>query len=371
MSDLHLAYTTTPRLRALLDQWDAAITQEPSISRHPWARISLWPAARSSTVAASTAIEGNSLTLEQVHEVLSGGTVQGSAEDIRDVLNYDSALDLANLMALRPDFEWTQEVFHRLNATILRGLEDDERGEYRTQPVTVGDGAYSPPDHQRVPSLMTQLVEWLRSPQDCHPIVQAGLIHLNVVSIHPWLNGNGRTARVAGSLMFMRCNVSAPELVNVEWAIRADPVRYVTVLQHTHGARYDPERHSATEWLEYFAELSVERLDVENRLSEATANDVGLIAMQLSGAGYSADWYAVLLGARIAPFRTAEMARALGLSTARVRAMVARLCRDGWLTAVDESRARYYTAGPRLLALPLRAPALWERFFWEPQADER
>ncbi len=107
MSDLHLSYGRTPELERLLASWDARIGEEGPTAQHRWADLSLWPAARNATVAGSTAIEGNPLTQAQVGEVLTGGQVEASRADIREVLNYNAALDLANRAALRPDFEWS------------------------------------------------------------------------------------------------------------------------------------------------------------------------------------------------------------------------------------------------------------------------
>lgn len=359
-SSLHLAHQQTARLETLLAQWDREVAAEPPITQHQWTNLALWPAARNATVAASTAIEGNPLTIEQVEQVLTGGQVDAARADIREILNYNAALDLANRAALRPNFEWSEELLRRLNAAVLNGLEDDERGEYRRQAVVVG-GMYWPPDHQSVPSLMADLVDWLGSKQDEHPLVRAGLTHLNVVSIHPWLNGNGRTARVAGSLMLMRCGIGAPELLNIESDIRSDPARYVGVLQETHGERYQPDRHSATAWLEYFAEICVNRLGIRNRLLAAVPADIGLIAMSLDVPGATALWAPILLGARHAPLRTSALAGALGLSQPRVRAMLGAMASAGWLTPIGERRGRRYGPGPRLLELPLRTTELIAR----------
>jgi Fic family protein len=119
----------------------------------------------------------------------------------------------------------SHSTIRRINATIVDGLDEDERGEYRRGPVIVG-GMYEPPDHRWVPGLMRQLVDWLNEASE-HVLIRAGLAHLNVVSIHPWLNGNGRTSRVVGSLSLMRGGIAAPELVNIEAVIRADPDAYV------------------------------------------------------------------------------------------------------------------------------------------------
>jgi Fic family protein len=360
MLELHLGYQNTSRLRELLDSWDAQVAAEGPIVQHRWTDIALWPAARNATVAGSTGIEGNPLTPAQVDEVLSGGRIDASPTDIREVFNYNAALDLANRAALRPDFEWSQELIRRLNAAVLEGLEDDERGEYRRRPVTVG-GVFFPPEHERLPGLMANLVEWLRDGDPQHPLIRAGLTHLNVVSIHPWVNGNGRTARVAGSLMLMRCGIGSPELLNVESEIRANRERYFAVLQETHGSTYAPGEHSATPWLEYFAGICVNRLAIRNRLTAALPGDIGLLFMELQGARGAAEWPAILLGARLAPVRTTRVAASLGLSPGRARAMLREMADAGWLEPIGERRGRRYGPSPRLMELPLRTPQLMER----------
>lgn len=359
MLDLYIAYRLTGRLRDLLDAWDANVGTEDASVQHRWTDLALWPAARNATVAGSTAIEGNPLTPAQVDEVLTGGRVDASRTAIREVLNYNNALDLANRAALRPDFEWSTELIRRLNAAILEGLEDDERGEYRRGPVTVG-GSFHPPEAERLPALMADLVTWLRDPGETHPLILAGLTHLNVVSIHPWLNGNGRTARVAGSLMLMRCGIGSPELLNVEAEIRASRDRYFDVLQETHGLDYAPHDHSATPWLEYFAEICVARLDDRNRLTAAMPHDMGLLLME-TGGGLGPHVPAILLSARMAPIRTTWVADVLALSPGRARALLAQLSRDGWLVPIGERRGRRYGPSQRLMDLPLRTPRLMDR----------
>lgn len=361
MLDLHLAYARTDRLSELLERWDQHVADEAPLSQQRWTDIALWPAARSATVAGSTAIEGNPLTLAQVDEVLSGVGADTRQPDIREVLNYNDALDLANRAALRPDFEWSQELVRRLNAAVMAGLEDDERGEYRHEPVSVG-GIYSPPESRRLPALMGDLVAWLREDDDAHPLIRAGLTHLNVVSIHPWLNGNGRTARVAGSLMLMRCGIGSPELLNIESQIRHSRERYFAVLQETHGPAYDPHEHSATAWLEYFAEVCVDRLAIRNRVAAAVPADVGLLVMELSAERWAApEWALVALSASVGPVRTSRVAEALDLSPARARAILAAMVAAGWLEARGERRGRVYGPGPRLLGLPLRTPGLMDQ----------
>lgn len=358
--DLHLAFQRTPALQASLAAWDQLIADEPAPVLHRWTRLAAWPAARSATVAASTAVEGNQLTPSQVDDVLGGVAVDGRPADIRDVQNYNRALDLANRVALREDFEWSQELIRRLNATVIDGLDDDERGEYRRAPVMVG-GVYEPPDHRWVPGLMRELVSWLNNTASEHLLIAAGLAHLNVVSIHPWLNGNGRTSRVVGSLALMRGGIAAPELVNVESVIRADPEAYVAALQASHGPTYLPDQHSATPWLEYFAGIAVDRLDLRTRLLEAIRSDIGLLTMELDRARMPVDWAPVIVAARNMSIRAAGVSVMLGLSASRSRAILAGCVEAGWLLAIGETRGRRYEAGPRLTTLPLRSVDVVDR----------
>jgi Fic family protein len=360
MVDLHLDYQSTETLSDLLRAWDERIADEGPMALHRWTSLAVWPIARRATVAASTAIEGNLLTNDQVDEVLTGSAVSAHAADIRDVQNYNRTMDLANRVALRDDFEWTQELLRRLNATILDGLEDDERGEYRRQAVVVG-GAYEPPDHRRVPALMASRVEWLQASDGQHTLIQAGLAHLNVVSIHPWLNGNGRASRVVGSLVLMRHGIAAPELVNIESVIRANPDAYVDALQTSHGPTYRPEDHSATPWLEYFAQIAVDRLELRSRLQGAIEADVGLLTLELGAAGLPLNWVPLLLAARLGPLRTSDVAARLNVSTARARAMVSGAATAGWLTPVGERRGRRYRPSDRLATLSLRTPDVMVR----------
>ena len=360
MSDLHIAYRRTTALEDLIHTWDESIAAEGPPVLHRWTNLAVWPSARSATVAGSTGIEGNPLSAEQVDDVLAGDSIGADPADVRDVRNYNAALDVANRAARRPDFEWSQELLRRLNAEILAGLVDDERGEYRHEPVTVG-GIYTPPDHLVVPSLMAELVDWLRDENEDHTLVRAGLAHLNVVSIHPWLNGNGRTSRVVGSLIFMRHGIAAPELVNIESVIRAAPDDYIAVLQETHGPTYQPDRHAATAWLEYFARLSVDRLTLRVRLEAAIQQDIGLLMMELDRADDPLILAPILLSSVITPVRTTALAAPLGLSTPRIRAMLAGAVSAGWLQAEGENRGRRYLPTPRLRSLPLRTPEVMER----------
>jgi hypothetical protein len=160
--------------------------------------------------------------------------------------------------------------------------------------------------------------------------------------------------------MLMRSGIGSPELLNVESEIRANRERYFDVLQETHGPTYQPAEHSATPWLEYFAEICVNRVEIRNRVTAAIPGDIGLLTMELEGSRDTAHWPGVLLSARIAPVRTTQVANMLGLSSGRVRAMLGEMADRGWLVALGERRGRRYGPSERLRSLPLRTPDLLE-----------
>ena len=165
----------------------------------------------------------------------------------------------------------------RRSSPVCRTMSAESIGRGRSRLAA----SFVPPDATRLPALMRELVEWLRADDlRQHTVVRAGLTHLNVVSIHPWTNGNGRTARVAGSLALMRRGISAPELVNIESWIWSHPDAYAAVLQETHGPDYRPDERSATAWLEYFGAICVDRLDLRNRLLAAAQADIGILVIE-------------------------------------------------------------------------------------------
>jgi Fic family protein len=352
---LHLDYWLTPDAEEQLRTWAAAMATEPPLHPIRW-HMYLQHYLRSATVTASTQIEGNPLSLAQVDALLQGEAVDAPLRARREVINYNAALSTATSLALTPSFEWSQAVLRMLNHEILRGDPDDRQGRYREEPVTVA-GFYYPPDHRLVDGLMASLVEWLGQAQD-PPLVRVALLHLNLVAIHPWVNGNGRTARVASSLELMRHGVSAPELVSVEPYLREHQDEYFDRLRTTLGPSYAPDRHPATEWVNYYVGVSVGRLAFETRMEDAWPNDLGCLHDAMQNAGLPLAWVPVLLMAAIAPLRTRIVADQMDRSMPTARAMLARMEREGWLIHRGRTRGASYGPGPRLCALTLRTPEL-------------
>ena len=207
---------------------------------------------------------------------------------------------------------------------------------------------------------MASLVGWLRTP-DVHPLIRTALLHLNLVAIHPWFNGNGRSARILSQLELMRI-VRAPELISIEPELEAQQETYYRRIRETLGSSYAPDRHSATEWIEWYVGLHAARLEEGQRLNHATEHDIVTVLRALERRGDPAEWGPLVHLAAFGPFVTRSIRDAYGNSPAAARALASRLIGAGWLIPVGETRGRHYVGTERIAALGLRGPELLTRW---------
>ncbi|MEO8436986.1 MAG: Fic family protein [Chloroflexota bacterium] len=357
--DLYLSHAITPETQERLDAWSAALAQEAPHEPTRW-HVHFHRYMRSVTVAASTAIEGNPMSAPQVDALLSGETVMAPMHAQQENLNYNRALDLATTFALTPTFLWTETIPRAINSTLLHSLPDDRLGRYRDGPVIVG-GTYQAPSEHVVDRLMGTFIEWLR---DCdeHPLVRVALLHLNLVAIHPFFDGNGRTARILSTLALMRAGVQAPELLTVETYLAARRVEYFQRLSDALGESYQPDRHSATEWIDYYVNVSTGLLDIETRLDEAFPIDLGVIAATLDRLGQPPGWATVLHMAATYPVRSRDIAEVYERSLPWARGLLNQLVTAGWLHQEGRTRASRWLPTPQLMRLDLRFPVLISQF---------
>lgn len=355
---LHLSHRPDPAVRERLDQWDDAVRRDPELDAENWRMFVVWPAARDASVSGSTGIEGNPIGPEQVEEVLAGAAIDADARHIREIVNYNRALTLARDAASRPDFAWSHDLIHLINATVMEGLPRDTHGNYRAGDEDVYVGIFTGPSPLLVQRLMDELVAWLRSPQGDPPLIRSALLHLNLIAIHPFNDGNGRTARILAGMELIRDGIRAPELISIEAYLRRNHEEYVDALRTTLGVGYDPDNHPVTDWLDYYTRISLDRLRARNRVLDALPTDIGVMFSALADAGEPPDWAVPLLAATVSRMRTATLAERTGRSPAAARAELGRMADAGWLVPMGATRGRWYAPGHRLAELPLRVPAL-------------
>jgi Fic family protein len=155
----------------------------------------------------TTHIEGTQLTLEQSTKVLSGERPLGThLDDIQELINYREAFDcLADyLNSGAPVTVGLIREVHKRLAKNVRGNSADP-GEYRkVQNYVVnsstGETIYTPPPAYDISGLMHALVDYINNMREVHPVLVSGIAQFQLVHIHPFLDGNGRTARLLSTL---------------------------------------------------------------------------------------------------------------------------------------------------------------------------
>lgn len=151
----------------------------------------------------SNGIEGNTLTLRETQVVLEGITVGGkSIKEHLEAINHEKAILFLDDLVKDKEIisEWNIKNIHQL---ILKDIDDENAGRYRTENVTIKGAVHIPPDYLIVPELMQRLVLNYKDWDKYHPIIKAALLHGELVKIHPFIDGNGRTSRLVMNLSLM------------------------------------------------------------------------------------------------------------------------------------------------------------------------
>ncbi|MHB9004193.1 MAG: Fic family protein [Coriobacteriia bacterium] len=171
--------------------------------------------------AASTRIEGVSVTVDEARRILAGDRPAGVAPiDAALVGGYRDAMRYVLARADAPDFEWQSELLLSIHHRVLGGSHVQGAGRLRDNQnwlTNRGTGAqvYLPPPPGQVPKLLDDLLGWLSSATESAPVISA-LVHIALAGIHPFRDGNGRTARIVSSLAMYRGGYSSPYFTSLE-----------------------------------------------------------------------------------------------------------------------------------------------------------
>ncbi len=201
-------FTLTPAIARGLMQIEAARALVDSTPLSPAAESELRARARVRAAHYSTFIEGNRLTLEEAQRVIKDerAEISGRERDVSEVRNYWNALLHVEEWA-RKNKPLTEELIKRLHALVENGPRAKPT-PYRDGQNAIKDSAtgaliYRPPEAKDVPDLMAGLVQWGAEAKESGlpvPII-AGLVHYQFVTIHPYFDGNGRTARLLATFI--------------------------------------------------------------------------------------------------------------------------------------------------------------------------
>lgn len=154
----------------------------------------------------SNRIEGNTLTLQETALVVEKGlTISGKPlKDHLEAINHVHALDYVKGLVAEED-GFSQSILLNIHRLILQGIDNDNAGKYRTVPVMISGAKHVPPQPYLINKQMEEYFIWYDENKDVlHPVELAAEMHERLVTIHPFIDGNGRTARLVMNLLLLQ-----------------------------------------------------------------------------------------------------------------------------------------------------------------------
>lgn len=207
------------------------------------------------SLRSSTQIEGFFVSTEEALDVMAGRPTPHVEVPTRlAVEDYQSAMTRVLTLAQDPHFAWGRGTIRDLHYLVTEHHGDSSPGLWRTVGVGVtGPGnrlIYRGPDSEKVPALMDEVADWLSSDDEIHPIVRGAMAHFHVAAVHPFRDGNGRTARVVQSLVLAIAGRVAPAFASIERYLGDHTNDYYRALEASQGGQYDPTS-DVTPWLRF------------------------------------------------------------------------------------------------------------------------
>ncbi len=339
-SDMINAISEIAEIKAVVERSKVLPLNELELKRQALVRM----------VHTSTSIEGNKLAEHQVNRVLSGMEVNGDDRSILEVRNYQSTVkELEKL--IEQGNEFSLELILTLHKKLMAGLVVEEKlGKLRPAEIYVvddnGDGTehlrYQGPPASELEILLNEMAEWYKKATDeqLHPVIKAGILHLQFVSIHPFTDGNGRMARLLTQWSLYKDGWDFRKIIVLEEFYNKDRQDYYNAENIVQGEKYH-EGQDLTPWMEYFlagflvearkvkkviSSLGFDKVDVKTQ-TMLDPDEVKIMDLLVSKLRITSDDVMDLL--KIAK-RTSQL---------KLKALVAK----GLIKSEGKARATYYT----------------------------
>jgi Fic family protein len=247
------------------------------------------------TVHYGTRIEGNELNLDQAEKVLAGQSVVARDRDIQEVINYRKAMEFiddlgsphfagASSGKKNKDLRIEEELIKKLHKiTVNKILPVEKCGEYRKTQVVIknnqtGQVSFRPPEASMVSAQIKDLLVFIErsQDQDVHPVLKSGIVHYELVRIHPFLDGNGRVARALSTLILFSEGYDIRNFFSLEEYFDSGAVEYYEALQSVE------KQGNLTKWLEYFTQgLAIELAKIKEKVEKISVD--GKLREKLGG----------------------------------------------------------------------------------------
>jgi len=338
------------RQLAELNEWRDRIDRKRPMTRR-WASR-LRRDLEAEAVAASTRLEGIPVTVDDVRQILAGETPKTvSPTNFQLVWGYQNAMTYVLRRADDPNFEWNRELLVGIQDRALAGRQEDGAGRLRTGSTRIADREtgttiFEPPPYEGVPGLVDELCDTFKS-TNWHPAIGAAWFHVAFGAIHPFRDGNGRTARVLSSLAMFRGGFRTPTFTSLEEWWGRHPDDYYRAFACL-GSEFD-RRADVTPFISAHvtAQLSqIRSLDLRERTQRGLwiMLENILVDRNLQERIANALWDAFFGRSVTAGYYRGMTEVSAGTATADLRAATA----AGLLAAEGETRARRYVAGSKL-----------------------
>ena len=208
----------------------------------------------------STAIEGNSLNVNQVEALLGQKKIDAPQRDIYEVQNYLGALKYIEKI-VKEKYLITERVLLNIHKLVTdKTLPKEQSGHYRKGHIFVvkrrlgfpDEIIYTGPEAEKVQKLCKELLDWMAKNEKnkINPAIMAGIVHQEIAAIHPFADGNGRTARALATLILYKFGYDFRRLFALEDYYNRDRQGYYKAINI--GKNYEKRRTDFTPWLEYF-----------------------------------------------------------------------------------------------------------------------
>jgi Fic family protein len=352
-------FTTPPKspllLRRLeqLDDLRRYLAQNLGDSAQPWTGALRRLAAAEATVG-STSIEGYGASIEDTVEILAGRHPSSTSEETQRIIAaYSQAMDRVAVLADDRRFQWSAQTILDLHFLVCHPQPQAGPGRLRDGHVIVtrglGRDPFRPPPATEVPALVNEMAAWLNSGDlSRHPVIRGAMAHLNLVSIHPFRDGNGRVARIVQSLVLAKEGLLRPELVSIEPYLGRHTREYYGVLEQVQGSVFAPNR-DASPWVEFCIEAHVFEASERRRWLEVAYARHDFCEQLAREQSYPERFVIALDQALLGlPVTNVDYRRETDIATPTATQDLQRLRADGWLAQEGGGRSIRYVAGRTL-----------------------
>jgi Fic family protein len=255
-------YTITPKIMANLMRIESLKEKISHLPLTPTVLNSLRETARLCTTHYSTMIEGNKLTTDQIKKIVKHqGHFPGREREECEVKGYYVALKQVEKWALK-GVEVTEDMIQTIHALVMsNGKEKVHPTPYRDGQNVIRDGmtnaiVYMPPEAKDVESLMSELVVWIKENELLPAPLLASIAHYQFATIHPYYDGNGRTARLLTTLILHLKGYDLKGLYSLEeyYACHLNAYYEAIDIGTSHNYYYGRIEADITKWIDYFIE---------------------------------------------------------------------------------------------------------------------